>query len=107
MEGGSHTSAKRTARGMWVGEEVDDGGSAEAADAQASAADPTCWLDVDGGHVRKSTLVCQVFWRKGTSNDHTRRAQSMYGSGSQSQATTQGDGVEDGRRTGDPVSVVV
>jgi hypothetical protein len=87
---------------MWM-----TGGFAEAAEVQASAADPSCWLDVEGDRVHKSTLVRHVFERKGTSNDRTRRVQSMYGASSHSQAATPRIEDKDVICTGDPVSVLV
>jgi hypothetical protein len=87
--------------------DVDDGGFAEAADVQASAANPSCWLDVEGDRVHKITLVRHVFGRKGTSNDRTRRVLSMYGASSHSQAATPGIEDKDVICTGHPVSVLV
>jgi hypothetical protein len=77
-----------------VQEAVDDGGLAKAAGVQASAADPTCWLNVEGDRVHKSTLVRHVFGCKGTSNDPPCHVQSMYGTSSHCQATAQAGGVD-------------
>jgi hypothetical protein len=93
--------------GACVPADVDDGGFAEAADVQASAADPSCWLDLEGDRDHNSTLVGHVFRRKGTSNCRNRRVQSMCGASSHSQAATSGIEDKEVICTRDPVSVLV
>lgn len=87
-----------------------DGPLQEAADVEDAALSSSAWLAEGPNRVHKSTLVRELFARKGTSNDRTRRVMSMYGTGGQTQAAEGRlgeDSEEEVLCTGDPVALAV